>query len=121
MEKTTKIGIGLFLFIVISGYIFVSSTKSSSGDSVNEKIREIVIDAKRFEFSQPVIEISKDERVRIKVNNIDTMHGIFIPELGVNGRDMVEFTADKVGEFSFACATMCGAGHRDMTGKIVVT
>jgi cytochrome c oxidase subunit II len=120
MEKSTKIGIGIFLFILIGGYFIVSGSDKPTTDSTNNEVREITIDAKRFEFSHPVIEVAQGERVRIKINNQDTTHGIFIPDLNVNGIDSVEFTADRVGEFPYRCATKCGSGHLDMTGKIVV-
>ncbi len=33
---------------------------------------------------------------------------------------LVEFIADKVGEFDFACSVFCGSGHGRMKGKLVV-
>jgi cytochrome c oxidase subunit II len=122
MEKSTKIGLGIFALIILGGFFFIESTPTITGNTISEgvDVREITLDAERFEFSKPVIEVNKGERIRIKVNNIDTIHGIYIPELGVNGREEVEFTADKVGEFPFNCAVMCGPGHHSMGGKIVV-
>ena len=44
-----------------------------------------------------------------------------IPDLGVSGIDSVEFTADKAGTFEFRCPTMCGQGHMNMKGTLIVT
>jgi cytochrome c oxidase subunit II len=119
MEKSTKIGIGIFLLIIVG--FFILRGNSGTGEVVNsDNVREIVLDAKRFEFSQPMIEINQGEMVRINVNNIDGAHGINIPGFGVNGMDEVEFRANNIGEFPFNCATMCGPGHHNMGGKIIV-
>lgn len=119
VKKSTLAGFVVLLVIVVGAYFFINSGEAQSSVSGNE-IREIVLDAKRFEYSQPVIEINKGERVKIRVNNLDTIHGISVPGYEVSGEDSVEFTADKTGEFSFRCAVMCGAGHSEMMGKIVV-
>ncbi len=57
---------------------------------------------------------------------MDVDHGFAIPEFKVNetlvsGKEtVVEFTPDKKGEFAFFCSVVCGEGHRDMKGKLIV-
>lgn len=85
-----------------------------------DAIREISIDARRFNFSPGIINVKEGEKIKLLVNNLDTTHGINIPDFGVSGRNVVEFTADKKGEFTFYCDNYCGGGHSGMQGKIIV-
>ena len=85
----------------------------------NSEVREITISAKRFEFTPGVIEVGAGEKVKLVVENSDTLHGIVIPELGVKGESEVEFTAE-VGEYDFYCANYCGSEHMTMSGKLIV-
>jgi len=91
-------------------------------DKVNKEngVREIIIDAKRFDFNPETITVKEGEKVKLSINNQDTTHGISIPDFGVTGDNGVEFTADKKGEFTFYCNNYCGEGHRGMQGKIIV-
>ncbi|MCF7812799.1 cupredoxin domain-containing protein [Candidatus Gracilibacteria bacterium] len=88
--------------------------------SDNESVRTINIDAQRFEFSPNIIRVKKGEKVRLVVNNLDTTHNITIPAFQLGNKSEAIFTADKVGEFEFFCANMCGRGHHEMSGKIIV-
>lgn len=81
----------------------------------------ISVDAKRWQFTPDIIRVKKGQRVKIIVNNTDTIHGINLPDFNAAGNDSIEFTADKVGEFTFRCNTFCGDGHSAMQGKIIVT
>jgi len=93
---------------------------SANEDDMPIEVREISINAKRFNFSPGIITVKEGERVRLLINNQDTTHGINIPDLGVSGNNVVEFTADKKGEFTFYCGNYCGAGHSGMQGTIIV-
>jgi len=126
MEKSTLFGIMVFLVVIIGG-MFITNSESSTitgntvnNDDNNKKVRHIVIDAKWFEFNPDKITIKQGENVMLMINNIDVLHGINIPELGLRGSDVIEFTADKKGEFDFYCDNFCGEGHREMVGKIIV-
>ena len=43
------------------------------------------------------------------INNSDFEHGLRIPRLGVAGKEVIEFTADKAGEFTYYCSVQ---GHK---------
>ena len=83
-------------------------------------VREISIDARRFNFNPGTITVKKGEKIKLTINNLDTTHGINIPDLGVSGKDSLEFTADTKGEFTFYCNNFCGSGHSAMQGKLIV-
>ncbi|MEK6945552.1 MAG: cupredoxin domain-containing protein [Nanoarchaeota archaeon] len=94
------------------------SNTVTAGNSAQNKV--ITLDAQRFEYTPSTITVKKGDRVKIVMNNIDTTHGIAIPDYNVTGVDGVEFIADKAGTFTFHCPTFCGGGHREMTGTLVV-
>ncbi len=114
MEKSTYIGLGLFVTIIAVGLILFNLKDEG------EVGRTIQIDAKWFDFNPNEIRLKQGEDVTIQINNIDAMHGITIPALGVRGDDMIKFRADEKGEFEFYCNNFCGEGHSDMIGKIIV-
>ncbi len=94
-------------------------SSESLGDESD--IREITVNARRFEFSPSIIKAKKGEKVKIKINNIDTLHNIQIPELN-EFSNTEEFILDtsKSGEFDYFCSNICGLGHGDMKGKIII-
>lgn len=123
-----KILIIVFVIIMAIVVIFLLvKPKENSGtnivpeDKVVDGVREITINAKRFEYNPNVIKVKEGERIRLKINNIDGEHGFSIPELGleVHDEDGVEFVANK-GRFDFYCHHYCGEGHAQMKGEIIV-
>lgn len=100
-----------------------SPTKATLGSS---QVMELKMTAKRFAFDPPVINVKLGDKVRLTIKSLDVTHGFSLPEFGVNknlepGKEViVEFTADKKGEFTFFCSVVCGEGHKDMNGKLIV-
>ena len=88
---------------------------------------EIRLTARKFQFEPSVITVRKDTPVRLLITASDVEHGFEIEELGINKRlkpgavTVVEFTPTRAGKFRFACSVMCGSGHDEMTGELVVT
>jgi cytochrome c oxidase subunit 2 len=119
-----SIVIVIVLVAAYIGFIYNPSDQNYVENDItpvnDQNIREIKIDAKRFNFSPDVIELKKGETVKLSINNLDTTHGIVIPDLGVSGNTRVEFTPDKTGTFSFYCGNYCGNDHHGMSGSIVV-
>ncbi len=74
-------------------------------------------EAKRPYFSLGEMVVNQGDRVRIKVTNTMGMHDFVIDEYGVNREtplnqeQVIEFTADKAGEFVYYCSK---PGHRAM-------
>lgn len=86
-----------------------------------QTVKEFTIKASRFKFDPGIITVNKGDRVKITVENVDTLHGINIIDLGISGNDVVEFVADKSGTFTFQCNNVCGEGHKEMKGTLRVT
>jgi cytochrome c oxidase subunit 2 len=83
----------------------------------------VTVTATNFKFEPAEIHVKKGDKVTLKLANKQGMHGLAVPELKVDLKkdgDTATFTADKTGAFDFQCSVMCGAGHTDMKGKIVV-
>ncbi len=89
-------------------------------------VKEITIIAKDFTFEPSTIEVMKGDNVRLRLVSKDVRHGILITGYGINeafspGEDaIVEFTADREGEFGFRCSVYCGKGHSTMKGTLIV-
>jgi cytochrome c oxidase subunit II len=87
---------------------------------------EIKMTAKKYEFNPSVVTVKKGERVKLVITATDHEHGFKLEDFKIDQHLMkgvpttVEFTADKVGEFSFHCSHFCGLGHPKMKGKLVV-
>jgi len=84
---------------------------------------EIKLNASNFEFDQKEIKVKKGSTVKLSFTNKQGMHDIAIPDLKVKAAKAgtpVEFVADKAGTFEFKCDFVCGTGHDQMKGKIIV-
>ncbi len=87
--------------------------------------RTIHMGVRQYVWEPATITAKKGELVRLVIHNADVLHGLVIPDLGVNqdvppDGAVVEFTASKVGTFEFFCSVWCGEGHMEMRGKIVI-
>ena len=113
-----QVVIAIVTIIIIAG-IFAS--KSLTGKTIAQSdSKEFTVKAFRFGYTPDTITVNKGDKVKIIINNSDTLHGIRIPELNLKGNDIIEFTAEKTGEFDWYCTNMCGQGHMQMKGKIIV-
>jgi cytochrome c oxidase subunit 2 len=90
--------------------------------------RVIAIVAERFTFVPSEIKLKQGEVVELRIRSLDTNHGFYIREAGVNvivpkrgkGDARILFRAQEKGVFPFECSKACGAGHTIMQGRIVV-
>ena len=106
---------------------FVCLTATAFAQNETSAATEIKITAKQFEFEPSVITLQKGQPVRLIITAIDVEHGFAIEALGINKKlkpkvpAIVEFTPNRTGSFVFECSVMCGSGHDEMTGELVVT
>jgi len=121
MKKIYAGGI-IVLILLVAVLTYFSFANKTSGNVVSnsDEARIIEINASKFKYSVDTITVKKGEHVKIVINNVDTKHGMVIPDLGVSGIDSVEFTADEAGTYEFNCPTPCGSGHRNMKGTLIV-
>lgn len=93
--------------------------KENTSDSLSEEII-ISLDAKRWEYSQKEIRVKKGQKVTLQVNNVDTLHGIAIPDMQLVWNNSIEVDTSVSWEFEFRCANYCGDEHENMIGKIII-
>lgn len=91
------------------------------------QVREINVEMRQFEFSPPTITIDKGDRVKLIITSLDVAHGFSLPDFNIEtgpvspGNTVIkEFTANKVGSFTFKCSNYCGSGHSGMRGMLIV-
>ena len=126
MTKNQKIVSTIVGVIFVGGIAFLGLSNKDIPQTANinlateQPVREINVKAFQFGYEPNVINITKGEKIKININNADVLHGIRIPDLGLKGDEILEFTADQAGEFSWYCTNMCGEGHRAMQGKLIV-
>ena len=114
-----KIIIGIVI-VAILAVSFIFASKSFTGKTINEDVKEFTVKAFKFGYSPDIITVNKGDKVRINIDNTDVLHGIRIPDLGIRNNEILEFTANKTGEFDWYCTNMCGEGHTQMKGKLIV-
>ncbi len=144
--KNVTIAIVAIVVIAVAAVLFTQSQKSqtpvpqqtevtqapaqeaqpTNGAMKEGAVKELTMTAKQWEFSPATLTVKQGDKVKLTIKSLDVDHGIAIPEFNVNstlepGKDtVVEFTTSKKGEFNFFCSVLCGKGHKDMTGKIIV-
>ncbi len=125
MKRSNMVkGVVVIAAILIIVLVVVKIRGSPTGNAIQDVkdggVKEFTLKAFRFGYTPNEITVKKGDKVKITVNNTDTMHGINIPDFGVSGTEGVEFVANKEGEFNWHCNVMCGEKHREMTGKLIV-
>jgi len=115
--KYLVIAMGLVLVMGLIGFKLMTG---KAVESQNSEIKEFTVKAFKFGYSPDIIEVNKGDKVRIIIENTDTTHGIRIPDLNLKDNNQIEFTTDKQGEFIWYCTNICGDGHSQMRGKLIV-
>ena len=118
--KKTYIILGIGVLVILGVYFSLNNKESNENNINSEEFREIKIDAYSFGYSKEIINIKQGEKIRLVIDNTDTLHGIRIPDLDLKGDEVIEFTADEKGEFDWYCTNYCGDGHGEMGGKIII-
>lgn len=100
-----------------------SKTEIDKGTS---PVKEFNIISRQYEFEPNTLIVNQGDKVVIEIISMDVEHGFAIDEYNINevipeGKTMViEFLANKSGEFEFYCSVYCGRGHTGMIGKLIV-
>lgn len=116
-------GLGLLVGGGLSGLARAQASAPSSGPPP----REIDLVAQRFHYTPSEIHIRAGEAVVLRIQSLDFVHGINLPDHGVRadlvpGRiNRVALPARPAGVYAFVCDNFCGDGHEEMHGRIVVS
>lgn len=82
---------------------------------------------KKWAIEPRRIEVPVGDEVELDITSADVEHGIAVPGLGIRepvqpGRStVIRFRAKAAGTYAMSCSVLCGKGHDQMTGEIVVT
>jgi len=97
---------------------------NGGGDSAAPKGEgtKIEIKATNWDFEPKEIRVKQGETVTISLVNEEGLHNILVKGYNqkIEAGKPVTFVANKTGEFEFICDIMCGVGHADMIGKLIV-
>lgn len=100
-----------------------SARKVASGISA----QRIQITARSWEFVPKEVRVRVNIPVELQVTSVDVDHGIEFTDLDVPlervpaGRTVsIRFIPDKPGIYHFRCAVVCGTGHDQMLGLLIV-
>jgi cytochrome c oxidase subunit II len=91
-----------------------------------QSVHEIQVTLRKYEFSPGSLHVRKGEQVKLVMFAADHDHGFKLGDFNIDQKIpkgttvAVEFTADKAGTFRFRCSSVCGLGHRNMKGTLVV-
>ena len=132
MNTTTRVVLIAVLLAGLSSIpIFYNKAAISAGmvkQATSQSEEKVIrIKAKKFEFSPNTITLKRGEPVVFELTSEDRKHGFNLKEFGIRTEvtpsepTRLQFTPDKTGEFTFSCDVVCGGGHADMFGKLVVT
>lgn len=106
---------------VIQGYQPPADQSEIIGD-----MKEFVVNGQNFSFSPSTLIVKKGDKVKITFNVVSGFHDFVIDEFGVASKkkqgpatEVLEFTANKVGNFEYYCSV---GTHRamGMKGTLIV-
>ena len=119
-------GSGNTVKILDSGKVPLTGQTTLQLPSDSGKVKEFTMIATDFAFTPGVITVNQGDTVILHITSKDVAHGIAIPDFNVSQQlpvgeeKTVQFIVDKKGTFSFRCNVLCGTGHREMIGSLVV-
>ncbi|MCI0355811.1 MAG: cupredoxin domain-containing protein [Acidobacteria bacterium] len=96
-----------------------------SNFSGREPVR-VQVTMKKYSFDPAVIRVKQGDWVELAISTADVQHGFAIPDLDIRepvprGRTAtVRFRAERKGQFKIRCSILCGPGHDEMQGTLIV-
>src|SRR5438046_9522575 len=129
MSKMLSLSFGmgsLLIFVLLSPALLTMLCAPAHAQSNTQQPVEITITAKKFAFDPRTITVQKGKPVRLVITSADVDHGFKLEAFGINQKVPakktinVEFTPDQIGKFEFRCSIVCGSGHEDMLGELVI-
>jgi cytochrome c oxidase subunit 2 len=88
--------------------------------------RTFTMTARQFEFDPEVIDVRRNDVVRLTITSSDIAHSFTVDAYRIQkrippgGSVTFEFRADEVGRFPFYCSLRADAGCENMRGELIV-
>ncbi len=88
-------------------------------------VQRVDIKASKFQFTPSTIRLKAGEPVELHLLSTDVLHGFDVPALKINerlnpGKEVVVSFTPKAGTYPFRCSVLCGVGHGEMKGELIV-
>lgn len=121
--------LGLFVVFSVAFLMQIAALWSASLGRGQDAVREIPMRISKgsWKWDPDELTVPIGVPVRIRITNEDSFsHGFAINEFKIdkavpgNAVTTFEFTPDTSGEYSFYCSVLCGKGHFDQKGKLIV-
>lgn len=124
--------VSLAVRVVAIAWLLLSGAPGTAGwpdPRARDEVQVVEVTAERFTFTPSEVRTKAGTTLEFHLRSDDTGHGfrilgtelnLHIPKRG-KGEQIVRFTPDKAGRYTFECSKLCGAGHSFMRGVIVVS
>jgi cytochrome c oxidase subunit 2 len=127
-QEIMALGAVLLILIAFPVGVFAYQRANLQASEENLKVISLVAQVPQAGGWKPqVITVNKGDTVQLRITGRDVVHGFAIGRLGVDvGRILpgetatVEFTADRVGRYTFYCNIWCSPFHYRMRGTLEV-
>lgn len=122
--KAGKIFPGVVAATLAVGVAMAASDGRGQGAGQETVVRIV---AQRFVYTPNEIVLHKGQPAVLEFTALDFTHDFSVPDLGLRADltpgkvTAVRLTPDKAGTYDFLCDNFCGAGHEQMSGRIVVS
>jgi mono/diheme cytochrome c family protein/F0F1-type ATP synthase membrane subunit c/vacuolar-type H+-ATPase subunit K len=115
--------VGLILGVAVAFAVGALGRFGSTGHAIELVARQPAAGG----WSRDRIVVNQGERVRLRIRSEDVVHGFAIGRIGVEAGPIepgkvtvVDFVADRAGEFTFYCTVWCDPNHARMRGILEV-
>jgi cytochrome c oxidase subunit 2 len=117
MKKLLVLFGSLMLIVVLAACGGGEEASSGSGDGSDNTV---VLEAKNFEFDKAEYTVPAG-KVTVELKSLEGHHGVIIEgtDIAIDGEGRATDTLE-AGEYTIHCSVPCGAGHADMTAKLIV-
>ncbi len=112
--------------IALLALVLIASAPLLAEDE-EPKIKEIKMTVENWKWTPSTIRVEVGTTLRMEIHSYDATHRFDLKAFGLkeNLREdsdtIVEFVADRVGEFKWKCGRPCGNGCPKMIGELIVT
>jgi heme/copper-type cytochrome/quinol oxidase subunit 2 len=128
MKRAERLALAVVLAILVGVPAAVFSYRAvRNGLASSGEIFLVARTVERGGWSPARIVVKRGQTVRLRILAEDVTHGFQLLHFGVNAgaiktgsTKVVEFTADRAGEFPFYCSVRCSPLHMALMGTLVV-
>lgn len=94
----------------------------SGREAAGGGVKAFTVRATKYEFDRKEIRVNQGDTVELTLENVKGYHTLKLEGYNLEAKRNrpVTFVAAEKGVFAFRCGVMCGSGHDEMTGVLIV-